>query len=111
MRRENQFRLQRIFMKVFKERVKLPEMARILSRSTKQFRADVKRYAIPHLQLGRDKLFNPEEVEEFLTASQEISVTLKSTELLMGSKSLAASNATNSETLNTKRYKSLLGLT
>lgn len=97
-------------MKSFRERIKLPEMARLLSRSAKQFRADVKKYNIPHLRLGRDKLFDPEEVERFLTGEQE--VVAKHTL----SQSFAAVNSpkhfqkSEIKTPQTERYKRLVGL-
>lgn len=53
-------------MKESKSHIKLSQMAQRLSRSIKQFRADVKKYRIPHLLLGRTKLFCPEEVEKHL---------------------------------------------
>lgn len=53
-------------MKESKSHIKLSQMAQRLSRSIKQFRADVKKHRIPHLLLGRTKLFCPEEVEKHL---------------------------------------------
>jgi hypothetical protein len=98
-------------MKVFRERIKLPEMARLLSRSAKQFRVDVKKYSIPHLCLGRDKLFDPEEVERFLTGKQEPIAKHTLTQLFVVANSPKHSQKTETETLHTERYKSLLGLT
>ncbi|MGI8468927.1 MAG: hypothetical protein ACR2N3_10785 [Pyrinomonadaceae bacterium] len=54
-------------MKEHRFRVKLSVMARILSRCPKQFKQDVKKYDIPHLGIGRDLLFYPQEVEEYLS--------------------------------------------
>ena len=54
-------------MKEFTQWVKLPVMARLLSRSVKQFRDDVDNYQIPHIKLGRDKLFDPEKVAHHLS--------------------------------------------
>lgn len=54
-------------MKMFSKRIKLPEMAKLLSRSAKQFRRDVANHEIPHLRLGRTKLFDAIEVFEFLS--------------------------------------------
>lgn len=96
-------------MHEYKQWVKLPVMARILSRSVKQFRADVKKYNIPCLELGRDRLFDPEKVTQYLSVksnSSEQSDTVQST--ANNSPAKKTKNSEQSETEN--RYKSLLGL-
>jgi excisionase family DNA binding protein len=49
-----------------KKRVTLKQMANHLNRCEKTFRKYVVEYKIPHIRLGRDMLFNVEEVENFL---------------------------------------------
>ena len=53
-------------MEEHKYRVKLRVMSQMLSRCSKQFKQDVKKYDIPQLKTGRDLLFYPKEVEEYL---------------------------------------------
>ncbi len=55
-------------MSEIRKRIKLSEIAELLSRGAEQFRKEVIKYAIPHLRLGRDHLFDSEEVIEFLSA-------------------------------------------
>ena len=43
-------------------------MAELLSRGAEQFKKEVIKYSIPHIRLGRDRLFDSEEVIEFLTS-------------------------------------------
>ena len=50
----------------YTKRVTLKEMARLLNRCEKTFRKYVLEYKIPHIRLGRDMLFDAEEVEKFL---------------------------------------------
>jgi excisionase family DNA binding protein len=50
----------------YTKRVTLKEMARLLNRCEKTFRKYVLEYKIPHIRLGRDMLFNVEEVNKFL---------------------------------------------
>lgn len=49
-----------------KKRLTLKQMASCLNRCEKTFRKYVLQYKIPHIRLGRDMLFNAEEVEAFL---------------------------------------------
>lgn len=96
-------------MKQFNQRIKLPEMARLLSRSSKQFRVDVFTYRIPHIQLGRNKLFDPEEVERYLIENGQTnshSSTTKSVDF----RSPKPSRIAKSETVQSNRYQTLLGL-
>ncbi len=58
-------------MKEFNQHIRLADMARLLSRSVKQFRTDVHNHAIPHLRLGRDKLFDPDLVIRYLSVQPE----------------------------------------
>jgi 2'-5' RNA ligase len=48
--------------------IPLEEMAERLKRTPRQFRKDITTRKIPHLTLGRVKLFDPEKVIEHLTA-------------------------------------------
>jgi excisionase family DNA binding protein len=48
------------------KRVTLKEMAEILNRCPKTFRKYVEKYNIPHIRLGRDMLFDVQEVENHL---------------------------------------------
>jgi len=96
-------------MKEVNQRIKLPEMARLLSRSIKQFRADVCNYQIPHIQLGRNKLFDPIEVERYLTEYKHtpLPISVNKTTNISPTKS-SRINKSNSSQSN--RYQSLLGL-
>lgn len=96
-------------MKQFNQRIKLPEMARLLSRSSKQFRADVSTYRIPHIQLGRNKLFDPEEVERYLIQNSQTSAAPSPAE--SGSiRSTKPSRIAKSDPTQSNRYQTLLGL-
>lgn len=44
----------------------LTEMAERLQRTPRQFRKDVTTRKIPHIQIGRNRLFDPEKVVEHL---------------------------------------------
>lgn len=45
----------------------LSEMAELLHRTPRQFRKDISARKIPHIQLGRKRLFDPEKVVEHLS--------------------------------------------
>ena len=99
-------------MKEFTQWVKLPVMAQLLSRSVKQFRADVEKYHTPHIKLGRDKLFDPEKVIQFLLDKSQ---TAPPAQIISAQPAWADSSAKKhrkieSETVKTNRFKSLLGL-
>lgn len=101
--------------KNFKHRVKLPEMARLLSRSPKQFRRDVANYEIPHLKLGRDKLFDPEEVEQLLLSKSfepRLSRSRSSTKSKPVNSSLIPKTLPENSTAKERkrRYEIMLGL-
>lgn len=93
-----------------KQWVKLPIMARMLSRCVKQFRKDVKKYNIPHIELGRDKLFDPERVIQYLTVEEQSPV--HTTLVLSPTDDSPPKNSQKIkfEIIKTERYKSLLGL-
>ena len=82
-------------------------MAKLLNRSAKQFRKDVAKQLIPHIVLGRTKLFDQTEVENFLrsqaTKSAEIEVDTKP-------KSKRTSKPHKNKSSETLHYKKLLGL-
>ena len=90
-------------------------MAKLLSRSAKQFRADVKKYEIPHLKLGRDRLFDPNEVEQVLlvrqSAQSNASATQEKPATISHQKAVykTQSNAKDEQDATT-RYELLLGL-
>lgn len=48
------------------QRLKLREIAQIYGRKPKQFRKYVHEFMIPHIRLGRDMMFDPQQVEKFL---------------------------------------------
>ena len=96
-------------MKEFKQRIKLAEMARLLSRSTKQFRVDVHNYEIPCLRLCRTCLFDPEEVEQHLREYNQPITVFSSAKSSVPGTAKARRNA-GAETNHFDRYKTLLGL-
>lgn len=96
-------------MKQFNQRIKLPEMACLLSRSPKQFRVDVFTYRIPHIQLGRNKLFDPEEVERYLIENGQTNAASLPAE--SGSfRSTKPTRIAKSDATQSNRYETLLGL-
>ena len=100
-------------MQEYKRRVKLPEMARLLSRCVKQFRADVKKYSIPYLSLGRSKLFIPEEVENFLAQNalqNLITSDANSEQVKNNQKARKNYRKSKLETRAKEHYRKLLGL-
>jgi excisionase family DNA binding protein len=91
-------------------RVTLKEMARLLNRCEKTFRKYVVEYQIPHICLGRDMLFNVEEVESYLknmTMMNENSTSAAAA--TTKSKSKSKRNKTNLDKSKNK-YANLLGL-
>jgi Sec-independent protein translocase protein TatA len=96
-------------MREFNQRIKLPEMARLLSRSIKQFRADVSNYQIPYIQLGRNKLFDPKEVERYLT---EFRLTISDSPTTQSSnlRSTKPHKIIKPDSDQSNRYQVLLGL-
>ena len=46
--------------------VTVKQMSALLNRCERTFRKYVRQYKIPHIRLGRDMLFNPPEVENYL---------------------------------------------
>lgn len=46
--------------------VTVKQMAFLLCRCERTFRKYVRQYKIPHIRLGRDMLFNPQDVENYL---------------------------------------------
>lgn len=87
--------------------IKLSEMAKLLNRSAKQFRKDVAKQMIPHIILGKTKMFDQTEVENFLrsqtTNSAEIEVNKKN-------KRRKTSNSPKNKSTENLHYKELLGL-
>lgn len=96
-------------MKEFKQRIKLAEMARLLSRSVKQFRADVRNYNIPCIRLGRTMLFEPEEVERYLLENQQTKFVSSPTEP-PNSRAAKPPQISKSDSNQSDRYQTLLGL-
>lgn len=96
-------------MKDFNQRIKLPEMARLLSRSIKQFRADVCNYQIPYIQLGRNKLFDPQEVEQYLI-EYKLSNSTSSATRSSNFPSTKPSKFIKTDSSQINRYQALLGL-
>ena len=91
------------------KRIKLPEMAELLSRSSKQFRKDIRNHKIPFILLGRTKLFDPVEVFEFLKKQSRLSQEQVLSDNFLrkgkiGKKKSAANFA------NKARYKKLLDI-
>jgi len=97
-------------MEEFNRHIKLPEMARLLSRSVKQFRADVRNHSIPHLRLGRDKLFDPDLVIGYLSVQSEPPEKFSVKEFITSSPPSKKLLEEESETNDANRYKLLLGL-
>ena len=96
-------------MKEFNQRIKLPAMARLLSRSIKQFRADVCNYQIPYIQLGRNKLFDPEEVERYLIEFR-LANSASSTTQSSNFHSTKPHKIIKPDSGQSNRYQTLLGL-
>ncbi len=82
-------------------------MASLLNRSVKQFRKDVAKQMIPHITLGKTKMFDQTEVENFLrsqsTNSAEIKINKKS-------KRKKPSKYYKNKSSENSNYKELLGL-
>lgn len=97
-------------MQEYQRRIKLPEMAKLLSRSVKQFRVDVRLYNIPFIQLGRNKLFNPQEVEEHLSAQAEPKASSKTEKFPSTTSMSKRKRFTTTSEPSESRYKTLLGL-
>jgi hypothetical protein len=96
--------------------IKITEMAHLLSRSVKQFRTDVATQAIPHIKLGRTKLFNPEQVIKYLSvqlnnqANESSEPTPEKTQSKTINFSLKNTPSQNLKADEIKRYKEMVGL-
>ena len=97
-------------MKEFNQHIKLADMARLLSRSVKQFRADVHNHSIPHLRLGRDKLFDPDLVIRYLSVQPKPPEKSSIKEFITSSPPSKKLLKEELKTNDANRYKSLLGL-
>ncbi|HRH43840.1 MAG TPA: helix-turn-helix domain-containing protein [Pyrinomonadaceae bacterium] len=91
------------------KRVSLQEMARLLNRCEKTFRKYVIQYQIPHIRLGRDMLFDPSEVENYLTEMTMKNLELENNTISKDEKSKGKKTKINLNKPNT-RYAKLLGL-
>lgn len=92
--------------------IKITEMAHLLSRSVKQFRTDVAAQGIPHVRLGRSKLFDPKQVIEYLLAQSNDSpeaATEKTKSKTINFK-LKTTASQNLKTDEIKRYKEMMEL-
>ncbi len=83
-------------MSKIRKYIKLSEMAKLLSRGAEQFRKEVIKYAIPHIRLGQDRLFDSKEVILFLSSQ-----TRHSEEIETGRKSYA--RGTSTQFMNSSR--------
>lgn len=84
------------------------EMAELLRRSYKQFRADVVKYNIPHIKIGGTRLFNFKEVEDFLKVKNSNSI-LPSPKV-QNKKKNSKDLKTAGENTKKTHYQTLLGL-
>ncbi len=95
-------------MQELQRKLTTSEMADLLRRSYKQFRADVVKYNIPHIRIGGTRLFNFKEVEDFLK------VRNSNSNLFSPKVQSKKKNSKDLETAveNTKKthYQTLLGL-
>lgn len=91
-----------------KYRLTLNEMAQRLNRCPKTFRKYIVEYRIPHIRLGRDMLFDANEVENFLSHLTMINQAA----VHKNQRSAAGKVKTKLHTKNktNNRYASLLGL-
>lgn len=94
----------------YKKRIKLPEMAKLLSRSVKQFRIDVEVYNIPYIKLGCNKLFNPFEVEEYLNSETIRNDRTEKPSFSTPTSEIAKKQIKPKSENRKNRYKTLLGL-
>lgn len=85
-------------------------MAKLLSRSVKQFRADVRLYNIPYIQLDRNKLFNPQEVEDHLSSQTQPIGQLKTKKFPNTTSTSKRKRYKATSEPSESRYKILLGL-
>lgn len=95
------------------QHIKLSDMARLLSRSSKQFKKDVEIYNIPCIKLGRTLLFNSEKVTAYLyelsSESKTYSIPNKASQKwLIKSKEAVVSCKPKTDSVD--RYKRLVGL-
>jgi excisionase family DNA binding protein len=93
-----------------KKRVTLKQMADHLNRCEKTFRKYVLEYKIPHIRLGRDMLFDTEEVESFL-----LNLTMSGEQSLVFENSKKTKNSSVKKNLSNQnksqnKYANLLGI-
>jgi len=91
------------------KRITIKEMAQRLNRCEKTFRKYVIEYKIPHIRLGRDMLFNADEVESYL-----LNLTMKSADSLSDASSAKTKAKTNKslkhQDKSKNKYAKLLGI-
>ena len=99
-------------MKEFNQHIKLSDMARLLSRSSKQFKKDVEIYNIPCIKLGRTLLFNSKKVTAYLYELNSELKTYSIPNKANQKKGLAKESAVSRKpkTDSVERYKRLVGL-
>lgn len=79
----------------------MSEMAALLSRRVEQFKMDVIRRSIPHIKLGEDRLFDSEEVMEFLASQSRDSSEKAENKTLGKGKRLGIKDAAKLLTIST----------
>src|SRR5687768_12079828 len=93
-----------------KKRLTLKQMADYLNRCEKTFRKYVLEYKIPHIRLGRDMLFNAEEVETYLVnLTMSEARNIDSEDSVKAAKSKIRKNVTKINKYQNK-YAKLLGI-
>ena len=97
-------------MSQFTQHIKLSEMARLLSRSVKQFRADVSKYSIPHILIGRAKVFDPIRVIEYLIARTPNFPEKPKRSFHLPSSELKNISPNSPKSKEIERYKKMVGL-
>ena len=95
-------------MSKIRKHIRLAEMAELLSRGAEQFKREVVRYAIPHLRLGDDQLFDPEEVVRFLSSQASDSKEVERKNVFLSANRLQSTEDSkpNDETLTDNETKS-----